>query len=209
MILGTINYMSPEQARGRPTDHRSDQFSFGLILYEMAAGRKAFERPEAVQTMSAIISEEPPPIEHNIPAPLRWVIDRCLAKDPADRYESSRDLFQNCAACGTISPKPYRTPSAGACARRRRLAPLPGSAAAAFMLGVSLAATSFCGGPANDRPVGLPFTPFSFLPGGQCCTYVVAGRQSRGLCGERRGRLPRSFFATSISPPASNSRTAP
>src|SRR5947209_5340301 len=94
MIMGTVAYMSPEQARGKPVDHRSDQFSFGLILYEMAAGRKAFEKPEAVQVLSAILSDEPPPIERPIPAPLRWTIDRCLAKEPADRYESSRDLFQ-------------------------------------------------------------------------------------------------------------------
>src|SRR5947209_1769236 len=95
MILGTVAYMSPEQARGKPADHRSDQFSFGLILYEMAAGRKAFEKPESVQTMSAILTEDPPPIERNIPTPLRWAIDRCLSKDPADRYESTRDLFQD------------------------------------------------------------------------------------------------------------------
>ena len=94
MILGTVNYMSPEQACGRETDYRSDQFSFGLILYEMASGKRAFEKPESIQTMSAIISDEPPPIERSIPGPLRWVIDRCLAKEPADRYESSRDLFQ-------------------------------------------------------------------------------------------------------------------
>jgi len=95
MIMGTVAYMSPEQARGKPADHRSDQFSFGLILYEMAAVHKAFDKPEAVQVMSAILSEEPEPIKRNIPAPLRWVIDRCLAKEPVDRYESTRDLFQD------------------------------------------------------------------------------------------------------------------
>jgi serine/threonine protein kinase len=85
MIVGTVNYMSPEQASGKMVDYRSDQFSFGLILYEMASGRKAFEKPESVQTMSAILTEEPPPIERSIPGPLRWIIDRCLAKDPTDR----------------------------------------------------------------------------------------------------------------------------
>jgi len=94
MIVGTVHYMSPEQASGKPADHRSDQFSFGLILYEMASGRKAFDKPESVQTMSAILSEEAPPIERSIPGPLHWIIDRCLAKDPADRYDSSRDLYQ-------------------------------------------------------------------------------------------------------------------
>jgi serine/threonine protein kinase len=123
MILGTVNYMSPEQARGAPTDYRSDQFSFGLILYEMAAGKRAFERPESVQTMSAIIAEEAPPIEQNIPAPLRWVIDRCLAKDPADRYESSRDLFQNLRSLRDHASEAsgMRTAAAPAAALRLRL----------------------------------------------------------------------------------------
>ena len=93
-VMGTVQYMSPEQARGQAVDHRSDQFSFGLILYEMAAGRRAFGAPEPLATMMAIVNEEAPPIERAIPAPLRWTIDRCLAKERADRYESSRDLYQ-------------------------------------------------------------------------------------------------------------------
>ena len=93
MIVGTVSYMSPEQARGRSVDHRSDQFSFGLLLYEMAAGRKAFDEPESVQTLAAIISDDPLPLDARLPAPLRWVIDRCLAKNPESRYDSSRDLF--------------------------------------------------------------------------------------------------------------------
>lgn len=91
MVMGTVNYMSPEQARGTVADFRSDQFSFGLVLYEMATGRKAFAKAESVQTMAAIVSEEPPPIEGRVPAPLRWVVERCLAKDPAGRYDSSGD----------------------------------------------------------------------------------------------------------------------
>lgn len=94
MVVGTVNYMSPEQASGKPVDHRSDQFSFGLILYEMAAGKKAFEKRESVLTLSAILTEDPPPIEAKIPPPLRWIIDRCLAKEPEGRYESTRDLYQ-------------------------------------------------------------------------------------------------------------------
>ena len=93
MIVGTASYMSPEQARGQMVDFRSDQFSFGLILYEMVTGKRAFERPESVQTISAILTDEPAPIERTIPGPLRWVIERCLSKDPSDRYESTRDLF--------------------------------------------------------------------------------------------------------------------
>jgi serine/threonine protein kinase len=93
-VMGTASYMSPEQATGKPVDFRTDQFSFGLILYEMAAGKKAFARPSAVETMAAIVREDAPPLEEKLPAPLRWTIDRCLAKEPDQRYESTRDLFR-------------------------------------------------------------------------------------------------------------------
>ena len=95
LVIGTPGYMSPEQASGRPVDFRSDQFSVGLILYEMATGRRAFERPSPVETLSAIIREEPEPLSVLAPrlaTPVRWVIERCLAKDPEERYASSRDL---------------------------------------------------------------------------------------------------------------------
>jgi eukaryotic-like serine/threonine-protein kinase len=92
-VLGTARYMSPEQATARETDFRSDQFSFGLILYEMAAGKRAFSKESPVETMAAIVREEPPPMEEKIPPPLRWIIDRCLQKDREQRYESTRDLY--------------------------------------------------------------------------------------------------------------------
>ena len=96
IILGTVHYMSPEQARGKKIDFRSDQFSFGLILYEMLTGKKAFSRNSAPETLSAIINEEPPTISSvnpKIPVPLRWLTDRCLAKDPRQRYDSTLDLY--------------------------------------------------------------------------------------------------------------------
>ena len=92
--MGTVAYMSPEQARGEEVDARSDQFSFGLIVYEMAAGKRAFVRPSAAETMAAIIREEAAPLPPSVPAPLRWVVERCLAKDPAERYDSTRDLYR-------------------------------------------------------------------------------------------------------------------
>ena len=93
-VMGTVAYMSPEQARGEETDARSDQFSFGLIMYEMAAGRRAFARPSAAETMAAIIRDEAEPLPPSVPAPLRWVVERCLSKDPAERYDSTRDLYR-------------------------------------------------------------------------------------------------------------------
>ena len=93
VVIGTAAYMSPEQATGKVLDYRSDQFSFGLILYALATGKHAFIRPSAVETMAAIVREDPPPIEEKLPAPLKWIIDRCLAKEPEQRYESTRDLY--------------------------------------------------------------------------------------------------------------------
>lgn len=97
-ILGTVGYMSPEQARGDAADYRSDQFSFGSILYEMATGARAFQRPSAIETLTAILNEEPEPIgkrRPDLPTPIRWIIDRCLAKSPADRYVSTLDLARD------------------------------------------------------------------------------------------------------------------
>ncbi|MEP6961001.1 MAG: protein kinase, partial [Acidobacteriota bacterium] len=93
--VGTIAYMSPEQARGEQNlGSQSDQFAFGLILYEMAAGKRAFVRNSRVETMTAIIREEPDPLPASTPAPLKWIVTRLLSKEPGDRYDSSRDLFR-------------------------------------------------------------------------------------------------------------------
>ena len=95
VTLGTIAYMSPEQARGSADlTAQSDQFSFGLVLYELATSRRAFPRGSAAETMTAIIREEADPLPATLPAPLRWIVERLLAKDPSDRYESTRDLYR-------------------------------------------------------------------------------------------------------------------
>ncbi len=97
-VLGTVGYMSPEQAKGQFLDFRSDQFACGTILYEMATGRRAFQRDSPVQTLAAIIDDTPEPIESLNPAappPFRWIVERCLAKNPADRYASTLDLARD------------------------------------------------------------------------------------------------------------------
>ena len=99
-VLGTAAYMSPEQADGRPVDFRSDQFSFGLLLYEMVTGKRAFHRDTAVETLVAILREQPDPIgmqNPDAPAPLCWAIERCLEKEPDKRYVSTRDLARELA----------------------------------------------------------------------------------------------------------------
>jgi len=94
-IVGTANYMSPEQVKGEPLDHRTDQFSFGLVVYEMISGQAAFARSSAVSTMAAIVEERARPLaELNaaIPPPLRWCVERCLEKEREGRYASTADL---------------------------------------------------------------------------------------------------------------------
>jgi serine/threonine protein kinase len=98
IVLGTVPYMSPQQARGEAVDYRTDQFSFGLLLYEMVTGRHPFRRDSGVQTLSAIIADEAQPISDinkQVPLQLRWIIERCLAKDPAGRYASTMDLARD------------------------------------------------------------------------------------------------------------------
>jgi len=97
-VLGTAGYMSPEQARGEPVDYRADVFSLGSILYEMVTGKQPFRRDSTAQTLAAIIEDDPQPVvESNAKTtmPLRWVIERCLAKDPGERYSSTLDLARD------------------------------------------------------------------------------------------------------------------
>jgi eukaryotic-like serine/threonine-protein kinase len=94
VVLGTAAYMSPEQARGQESNYRSDQFSFGLMVYEMLEGQQAFVRDSSVETMAAIVRDEAEPLKVKIPVPLKWLLERCLEKDPTRRFDSSRDLYQ-------------------------------------------------------------------------------------------------------------------
>ena len=114
-VLGTVQYMSPEQAAARPHDHRSDQFSFGAILYEMATGRRAFERDTAPQTLAAIIEDEPVPLRTlnaDVPAGLSAIVERCLAKDPDRRYASTVDLVGGLALVSAPAiPAPVGPPA--------------------------------------------------------------------------------------------------
>jgi Tol biopolymer transport system component len=94
-VMGTVAYMSPEQARGAAVDSRSDQFSLGLILYEMATGKQTFRRESLPETMTAIIKDDAPALDASVPGPLRWVVERLLEKDPEERYASTKDLARD------------------------------------------------------------------------------------------------------------------
>lgn len=97
-VFGTVAYMAPEQAAGRDMDHRSDQFSFGLMLYEMLTGVRPFERATPPETMAAIIRDEYTPasaVNEAISPEIDRLISRCLAKEPGERYASTRDLARD------------------------------------------------------------------------------------------------------------------
>jgi tetratricopeptide (TPR) repeat protein len=126
-VLGTAGYMSPEQARGRPVDYRSDQFTLGAILYEMATGRQAFRRETPAQTIAAIIEDPPEPLatlNPALPAPARWLIERCLAKDPPERYASTLDLARELRSVREHLPE---VDSSGPAGRAAPTEPMPPS----------------------------------------------------------------------------------
>ena len=189
-VLGTVGYMSPEQASGEAVDFRSDQFSLGAILYEMAAGKRAFERPTPVQTLSAVIQDEPEPLSRvspKTPTGLIWLVERCLAKDPEERYGSTKDLARDLAAMrdhpsgismsGTIRPgaRPFR-PSRGLLAA----VALGAAAAGVLSYGVGLKVQAH-----RDREAPPPMerilsfrrgylTGCRFAPDGQTIVYSAA-----------------------------------
>jgi Tol biopolymer transport system component len=188
-VLGTVGYMSPEQASGHPVDFHSDQFSLGAILYEMAAGKRAFDRPTAVQTLSAVIQDDPEPVSAaapKSPANLVWIIDRCLAKDPEERYASTRDLARDLASLrdhasgisvSGVAPPAARRPRSS---RRLLAGGLAGLVAAslAFLAGEKLQARHDREAPPPVRRI-LTFrrgyiTGARFAPDGQTIVYSAA-----------------------------------
>ena len=92
VVMGTVGYMAPEQVKGLAADHRSDIFSFGVILYELLCGRRAFHGDTAVETMRAILKEDPPDLPDSVPAVVRQMVIHCLEKEPGNRFQSARDL---------------------------------------------------------------------------------------------------------------------
>ena len=105
VVAGTAAYMSPEQAKGRAVDFRSDQFSLGAILYELATGQRPFARPSWAETLAAILEQQPEPVVQRnpaVPPHLGRIIERCLSKDPQDRYDSTRDLARDIREAATV-----------------------------------------------------------------------------------------------------------
>ncbi len=148
VVLGTVGYMSPEQVRGEPADHRSDLFALGCVLYEMLAGARSFHRETAAEGMTAILREEPPDlpmVARQIPPALDRIVRRCLEKVPDERFQSARDLeFDLEALSGVASGSGVaaaeRAGPRGRWARRAgAAAALAAAVAVSFLLGRGLA----------------------------------------------------------------------
>ena len=110
VVAGTLAYMAPEQLRGRPADARSDIWALGVVLYELAAGRRPFQGKTGFELSSAILSQPIPAVPASVPAPLAAVIDRCLAKEPGERYQRADDVRAALEALqtGTVAPWMHR-----------------------------------------------------------------------------------------------------
>ena len=178
VVLGTVGYMSPEQVAGKDVDLRSDQFSFGAVLYEMATGRRAFQKKTAAETMAAILNDEPQPVAATgpqAPTPLRWIIERCLAKDPEERYAATRDLARDLAtARDRISE--IGSGESPLAPRRRIARTAPVVALAAGL--AALAAAYFLGERRGREKAALPtFRQLTFRHGGvQSARFTSDGR---------------------------------
>jgi eukaryotic-like serine/threonine-protein kinase len=196
VVLGTVAYMSPEQASGEPLDYRSDQFSLGSMLYEMSTGQKAFKRKTAAETMSAIIREEPEPVAKlrpDLPLPVRWMLERCLAKDPEERYVSTKDLARDLTSVrdhiSEVSSSAEAMFSATGRPGRPRVARLALAVAlgAALILAGWLAARASSGGPPGPPSFRrLTFRQGQlgnarFAPDGQTVVYGAAWERVEGM----------------------------
>jgi serine/threonine protein kinase/Tol biopolymer transport system component len=130
VVLGTAGYMSPEQVRGEAADHRADLFSFGVVLFEMLCGKRAFAGDSSVEVMNAILKDEPPDLPASVPPALARIVRRCLEKERERRFQSAADLAF--ALQPSTASAPFRT--------KRRRAPrwaMPAAALAA-VLGTAL-----------------------------------------------------------------------
>jgi serine/threonine protein kinase/tetratricopeptide (TPR) repeat protein len=103
MIVGTVAYMSPEQVSGRPLDARSDIFSFGTVLYEMLAGQRPFTGASDLEVLKTVQHGAPPPLGDDVPVALRALVEKALEKDPADRYQTMRDMVVDLRRLGRMS----------------------------------------------------------------------------------------------------------
>jgi len=174
VVMGTVGYMSPEQVRGQEADHRSDIFSFGVILYEMLTGRRAFLRETMAETMTAILKEEPEEvteINSKVPPQLERIVRRCLEKKPEQRFQSTSDLGFAIEALSTPSGARLDTTSASPVADIRTLkarllgdSRLPWVVAAVLLVGLVAALVFAIAGLRRTKPESPAIVRYDIPP---------------------------------------------
>jgi Tol biopolymer transport system component len=196
-VMGTVGYMSPEQVRGKPADHRSDIFSLGAVLYEMVSGQRAFPRDSAVETLNAILKEEPPELSAGsspIAPALDRIIRHCLEKNPDERFQAARDLAFAIEALsgysGTSAARLDAIPLPERMKSRERLAWI----IAGILLLVSLTAIGFT--IAQLRRAPAEAHPIRFSVSLPEKTTVTTDVEQHNLCVSPDGRRL-AFIATS------------
>ena len=172
MIVGTIAYMSPEQASGQTLDARSDIFSFGVVLHEMLSGRRPFNAKSDLELLKTIIHAEPEPLSEEIPQALRAHVEKALEKDPAERYQTMRDLVVDLRRTAR-----RRTPDAvkeampvAALKRRNRWVPWAATVSTIVAVGLWLAFRP-AAGPYNPLD-GATYNPFTDFPGDESSASI-------------------------------------
>ena len=170
VVVGTVAYMSPEQATGKPVDHRSDQFALGMILYEMATGHSPFQGATSIEVLSAILKEEPKPLTAacpEAPEPLAWIVGRCLSKEPEERYQSTRDLAHDLAGLRDRAAAPSAPAAASARRRPSRAGIVVAAAlvAAAAVLAGAWLLTRRRAAPADPSARSIAVLPFQNVGG--------------------------------------------
>jgi Tol biopolymer transport system component len=200
-VMGTAGYMSPEQVRAEPVDPRSDIFSFGCVLYEMIAGRRAFQSTSAVETMHAILNSDPPEFEGdaaNLPPALSVIVRRCLEKRPEQRFQSAADLafaLKSISLIGTsANPSAIRPAAPRPVARRRMLWP------AAILSAITLLITGYAVRALTFRLASPEYRRVTFRKGDVTSARFTPDARSVVYTARWEGRPARVFLAVPGSP---------
>lgn len=176
MIIGTVGYMAPEQVRGQETDHRTDIFAAGAILYEMVSGRRAFEGRSSADTMSAILNQDPPEIDNSSGQHVSPIVDRvirrCMEKEPAQRFESARDLAFALEAVTSSSTSHDTLPAAEGAPRRTKVSIAYALLALLAIAGVT-AWIAYRMGSTAVKPARLTFTQLTTDAGNESAASIA------------------------------------
>jgi predicted Ser/Thr protein kinase len=205
VVLGTMGYMSPEQVRGKPADYRSDLFAFGAILYEMLSGQRAFRGDTAADTMSAILTKEPPDLSatnRDVHPGVDRIVRHCLEKNPEERFHSAHDLAFDLEALSGVSATSAVAPLRAVATRKRRgiLVALAAAAALAAVLIAGILVGKKLGFQPPPSFHQLTFrrgeiSTARFAPDGQTILYAAAwdGRPVEVFLNRRERPESRSF----------------